>query len=103
MKFVIKRPRPVEEDVIAAAVWYDEQQPGLGDEFLDEVEVAVSSLVENAHLYSVRFEDVRCLRLRRFKRYGIYYVVRETEVHLLAIHHGARDSAWLHKRRQVLG
>jgi len=103
MSFVIKRPRPVEDDVIAAALWYDEQQPGLGDDFLDEVEVAVASLAANAPLYSIRFANVRCLRLRRFKRYGIYYVIRENEVHLLAIHHGARDPEWLRQRRQFLG
>jgi toxin ParE1/3/4 len=103
MSFVIKRPRPVEDDVIAAALWYDEQQPGLGDDFLDEVEVAVASLAANALLYSIRFANVRCLRLRRFKRYGIYYVIHENEVHLLAIHHGARDPEWLRQRRQFLG
>ncbi len=103
MSFVIKRPRLVEEDALAAAVWYDEQQPGLGDDFLDEVEAAIASLTANALLYSIRFANVRCLRLRRFKRYGIFYVIRENEVHLLAIHHGARDPEWLQQRQQFLG
>ena len=103
MSFVIKRPRPVEEDALVAAIWYDQQQSGLGDEFLDEVEAAVASLATNALLYSIRFENVRCLRLRRFKRYGIYYVIRGNEVLLLAIHHGARDPDWLQRRRRSLG
>jgi hypothetical protein len=36
MKFAVKRLRPVEADQLAAALWYDEQLPGLGDDFLDE-------------------------------------------------------------------
>ena len=103
MSFVIKRPRLVEEDQLAAAVWYAGQQPGLGDAFLDESETLIASLAANALLYSVRFADVRCLRLRRFHRYGVYYVIRGGEVRLLAIHHGARDPKWLHQRRRQLG
>ena len=61
MSFVIKRPRLVEEDQLAAAVWYAEQQSGLGDAFLDESETLIASLAANALLYSVRFADVRYL------------------------------------------
>ena len=80
MKFAVKKPKEVEADQLAAACWYDAQQPGLGDDFLDEIEVAIASLADNALLYSVRFADVRCVRLKRFRRYGVYYVVREQEV-----------------------
>ncbi|HTH46120.1 MAG TPA: type II toxin-antitoxin system RelE/ParE family toxin [Candidatus Limnocylindria bacterium] len=103
MSFVIRRPRLVEEDQLAAAVWYEEQQPGLGDAFLDESETVISSLATNALLYSVRFADVRCLRLRRFRKYGVYYLIRGDEVRRLAIHHGARDPGWLRQRRRQLG
>lgn len=100
MIFAVKRPRQVEEDQLGAALWYDEQQSGLGDDFLNECEAVIASLATNALLYSVRFEDVRCVRLRRFHSYGVYYVVRGDEVRLLAIHHGARDPRWLRERRQ---
>jgi len=103
MKFVIRRPNPVEEDQLAAARWYDEQQPGLGDEFLDESEAAIAALAQNALLHSIRFEDVRCVRLRRFKRYGVYYLIHGEEVILLAIHHGSRDPGWLQERRKQIG
>jgi len=102
MNFAVKRPRLVEEDQLAAAVWYDEQQPGLGDEFLDESEAVITSLVENVLLYAVRFEDVRCVRLKRFHKYGVYYVIRGNEIRLLAIHHGSRDDRWLRERTNQL-
>ena len=103
MKFVVRRPRPVEEDQLAAALWYDEQQPGLGDEFLDEVEAVINALVDHALLYSIRFADVRCARLRRFKRYGVYYLIRGSEIILVAIHHGSRDPRWLAERLKPFG
>jgi len=103
MNFVVKRPRPVEEDQLAAAVWYDQQQPGLGDDFLDESESVIASLSATAPLYSPRFADVRCVRLRRFHLYGAFYVIRGQEVRLLAIQHAARHPRLLHKRRRQLG
>ena len=103
MKFAVKRPALVEADQLAAALWYDKQQPGLGDAFLDESEAVIASLSDNALLYSIRFADVRCVRLRRFQPYGVYYLIHGTEVILLAIHHAARDDRPLRKRRQQLG
>jgi hypothetical protein len=102
MKFVIKRPKEVEADQLAAARWYDEQQPGLGDDFLDESEAIICSLSDNALLYAVRFADVRCVWLPRFKRYGVYYFVSGQQVILLAIHHGARDRRWVEDRLRRL-
>jgi plasmid stabilization system protein ParE len=98
MSFVVKRPPPVEDDLLAAAIWYDEQMPGLGDEFLDEAEAAIATLTVNALIYAVRFDDVRCLRLRRFHPYGIFYTVRGRDIIVLAIHHGARDPDGLSAR-----
>jgi hypothetical protein len=36
MRFVVKKHRLVEDDQLTAAAWDDDQQPGLGDDFLDE-------------------------------------------------------------------
>jgi hypothetical protein len=103
MSFVVKRPRPVEEDQLAAALWYDEQQVGLGDAFLDESESVIASLSATALLHSIKFADVRCVRLRRFHPYGVFYVIRGQEVRLLALQHAARHPRLLEARRQQLG
>ena len=103
MSFTIQKPRLVEADQFDAADWYHRQQPGLGDDFLDESDAVIISLAGNALLYSIRFEDVRCVRLKRFHKYGVFYVIRGDEVRLLAIHHGARDLRWLKERRKQIG
>jgi hypothetical protein len=37
----------------AAAVWYDEQQPGLGDDFLDEFERTLGRIQSNPEVWRV--------------------------------------------------
>ena len=91
MNFVVKKRSLAENDAATAAVWYEAQSPGLGGDFLDEVEAALSSLTHNALLHSIRFADVHCLRLSRFKGYGVYYLVAGKEVWVLAVLHGARE------------
>ncbi|MEK7685574.1 MAG: type II toxin-antitoxin system RelE/ParE family toxin [Verrucomicrobiota bacterium] len=103
MKFVVKKRRLAEDDAVAAAAWYDEQLPGLGGDFLDEVEAAVSSLADNALIHSIRFTDVRCVRLQRFKDYGAYYLIRGNEVWVLAVLHGAREVQKLIQGRKTPG
>lgn len=34
-------------EAIAAALWYDDQQPGLADEFFTEIEIAYASIMQN--------------------------------------------------------
>ena len=91
MKSVVKKRSLADQDTTEAAVWYDEQSPGLGSDFLDDVQSALATLQRNALFYAVRFEDVRCLRLRRFKGYGVYYLIQANEVWVLAVLHGARE------------
>ena len=88
-----------EQDALEAAIWYEERQPGLGDEFLSEADRAVEALSESALLHRIRFADVRRAPIHRFKFYGVYYIVREQELWILAIFHGRRHPRWLQRRR----
>jgi hypothetical protein len=67
VSFVVKKLLPAEQDALEAAIWYEERQPGLGDEFLTEVDRAVRALGETALLHRVRFADVRRAPIHRFK------------------------------------
>jgi hypothetical protein len=80
MSFVLRKLRIAEDDAVEAAAWYDEREPGLGDDFLSEVDIAAMALADDALIHRVRFADVRRAPVRRFKFYGIYYIVREQEV-----------------------
>lgn len=103
MSFVVKKLRLAEEDALEAALWYDEREEGLGDDFLDEVDRAVEALSRDALIHRVRFADVRRAPVRRFKFYGIYYFIREQEVLVIAIEHGRRHPRHWQGRRGKVG
>jgi hypothetical protein len=66
MSFVVKKLPPAEQDALETAIWYEERQPGLGNEFLTEVNRAVQALRESALLHRIRF----AVRFRKTPRPG---------------------------------
>jgi plasmid stabilization system protein ParE len=85
------RLRPeAEADLQEASRWYESQRIGLGDEFLLEVEQGLTRIQETPRLYTEIHGNVRRSLLRRFP-YGIFYIVVEDTVVVLAILHQARN------------
>ena len=78
------------KDVENARNWYDEQSPGLGEEFLDEVDATVSRILDNPHSHQVIRGRIRRAVLHRFP-YFIFYVVDPREIVVLACMHASRD------------
>ena len=103
MSFVVRKLPLAEQDALDAAIWYEERQPGLGDEFLTEVDRAVRAVSESALLHRTRFADVRRAPMHRFKFYGVYYIVRDQDVWILAIFHGRRHPRVLQERATRIG
>ena len=102
MSFIVRKLPLAEQDALDAAIWYEGRQPGLGEEFLNEVDRAVRTLSDSALLHRIRFADVRRAPMHRFKFYGVYYIVRENEVWILAIFHGRRHPrAWQERRTRT--
>ena len=44
MSFVVKKLPLAEQDALEAAIWYEERQPGLGEQFLSEIDRTVRAL-----------------------------------------------------------
>lgn len=81
-----------EVDITDAAVWYEQQQPGLGHEFLSEIESAIASAAENPFRYPClrRRPEVRRVLTRRFP-YRIFFLCRQGAIVIFRVLHGARD------------
>ena len=85
------RLRPeAEQDLSDAAAWYEEQLPGLGHRFLDNVLQAFSSVSEAPLMYSVVHRNTRRALIHRFP-FGVYYLVEDTSIVVIAVMHGSRD------------
>jgi len=85
-------------EFIASGQYYNRQLPGLGDEFVDEIEIAVQAVVAAPHTWRVIEEDVRRYLVRRFP-YGIYYTIENEVVVIWAVKHLHRDPDYWQERR----
>jgi len=90
---VILRPA-AEDDIQTTHDELEQAQAGLGDRFVARVREVLERIEAMPELYARVWQDVRAVRLRKF-RYIVYYVVFADRVEVLAVLHGARDaSAW---------
>ena len=70
-----------------AAVRYDEQRTGLGDEFVVEIEQAIARAATAPERYPIVFGDIRRTVARRFP-FSVYFRVRADSLVVLAVFHG---------------
>ncbi len=84
-------------DVEEAALWYEAQRPGLGDTFSTSVSDLIQRLAVTPLQFPLAIPPVRRGFLDRFP-YGVYYLVEEDAVVIVAVVHQRRDpEVW--KRR----
>ena len=87
-----------ETDVEEAAIWYEEQRPGLGDEFLDELRSIFNTMSETPAIYPVVHRNTRRALIRRFP-FGVYFRIEDEQVIVFAIFHGSRHPRRWRQRR----
>ena len=80
-----------------AAVWYEEQRPGLGSDFVERVHTVLDKVAQQPNHYAVVSGDVREAPVSRFP-YAIYYRAKPDRVVIIAVFHCSRDPA-IWKRR----
>jgi plasmid stabilization system protein ParE len=87
-----------EEELEAAALWYKERQPGLGEDFLGEFERALLRILTGPERgRKIRGEN-RKLNFDRFP-YAIVYSLRIDTVHIKAVMHLHRRPFYWRERR----
>ncbi len=67
------------DDIESALVWYEKQRRGLGFDFLDCVEIAITSIIENPLKYCIYYSCFRSYVISRFP-FSIIYSVEENEI-----------------------
>jgi plasmid stabilization system protein ParE len=80
-----------------AAVRYDEQRLGLGEEFTIEIEQAVARAADAPARYPIVFGGVRRTVTRRFP-FSVYFRVRSDALVVPAVFHGRRNPAIWQRR-----
>lgn len=94
----IRLQRDAEQDLAETAIWYEEQQPGLGHQFLDEALATFSSIAEMPSRYPSVHRATRRALMHRFP-FGVFYRIDDVGVVVVAVLHGSRHPrTW--RRRQ---
>jgi len=94
------------EEIADAALWFDSQAPGLGNEFWQLVDRSLAAIEENPHRFAksefaASDIDLRFAYVRRFQ-YVIHFAIEPKEILIVAITHAARKPGyWLSRIRQT--
>ncbi len=94
---VVSHPE-ADEELEAAALWYEERQPGLGGAFLDQFERTLRRIVAEPERWRKIRGDNRKLNFQRFP-YAIVYSVRADALYIKAVMHlHRRPFYWSHRQ-----
>lgn len=91
--------RKVGRDLAGAYGWYEEQRPGLGEEFLTAVDATFDAIEQVPGMFGRVHGEVRRANVSRFP-YAVFYRIDPKSVVVLTILHTARDpKLWPQSKR----
>ncbi|WP_339700141.1 type II toxin-antitoxin system RelE/ParE family toxin [Algoriphagus aquimarinus] len=87
-----------ESDVYDSYIWYEKQQKGLGEYFLESIDAAAQAICNNPKTYQIRYKKkVRSFVVSHFP-YLILYVVNGDNIDVIAVFNTNRHPKRLKKR-----
>ena len=89
MTLRLRARRRAELDLAEAYAWYEARSEGLGEAFLRAASACFARISSSPESFPEVENRVRRARLRRFP-YGVYYVVRDDAIDVLAVYHSRR-------------
>jgi toxin ParE1/3/4 len=79
-----------EADLAASRLWYEEQHEGLGTRFIAEVDATLRRIERNPLAFGFVRGKLRRALVQRFP-FGVFYVLTEPHIVVVAVLHAARD------------
>ena len=84
-------------EIRRARVWYEEQVPALGSQFVRALEAGVEAIGERPEAFPKVYGEYRQCLIRRFP-YSIYFRIADDAIVIIAVHHQRRDPARWQRR-----
>jgi plasmid stabilization system protein ParE len=81
-------------DVESAASWYDDQQPGLGDDFVTEARKLFQQIAEQPTRFRTVSNDIRRGSLQRVPYIAYFFVDAEQVLILTVVHKRRHPETW---------
>ncbi len=99
MSFGIDLRIEAQIDLDKIFVWYEEQKPDLGFDFIFEFEAVLNKISRNPYYASYIIKQARSASLKKFPYHVIYEVdEQDKKVIVLAIAHHHRNPEWFRQR-----
>jgi plasmid stabilization system protein ParE len=82
-----------EEELSDSYDWYEEQQPGLGNRFYNEISYYLSLLENNPYQFPVKYiQELRTVAINKFPFLIIYWVDEVNDVvYITSVFHTSRN------------
>jgi len=97
MKYSLLVSEMAYEDAIVIFDWYECKLTGLGDRFINELEVAKNDLLNNPLAFAKWNKGIRRMVMRKFP-YKLFYKIYDDQIVILAIIHARRSNRYLKRR-----
>jgi plasmid stabilization system protein ParE len=78
------------DDVELAFKWYERQRRGLGFDFIDCVEMSLSSILRFPEIYERCYSNFRRCVIRRFP-FSIFYTIEDEEIVIHSVFDNRQD------------
>ncbi len=86
---IVIRPE-AETEISEAFRWYEDENEGLGSEFMRALDASLSYIQRNPAAYAKVYKQMRRAQLGRFS-YSVIYLVEGNKIVVLACFHASRD------------
>jgi toxin ParE1/3/4 len=87
-----------ELDATEAANWYNDKREGLGNEFLLALDAKINAIQRNSSHFQLVYKNIRRALTERFP-YGIFFIIEDDTIYVLAIQHTSRNPKIWKKRK----
>lgn len=77
-------------DIELAFEWYEKQRKGLGNEFLDSIDIALDNILDYPDMYQVVYFNFRRCVIGRFP-FSIFYMVEKDSIIIHAVFDNRQD------------
>ena len=88
---------PAQAELEEAVAYYDQQKPGLGDEFAEEIRRTIRRILVHPEAWAKLSRRTRRCRTNRFP-YGIIYQIRGDSIMIVAVMHMHRKPTYWKQR-----
>ncbi|MBL4585671.1 MAG: type II toxin-antitoxin system RelE/ParE family toxin [Flavobacteriales bacterium] len=91
MRFLVFSTPEADQEIPEAALWYEEQQQGLGSEFLNDVELILNFLEDRPEIFQKKHGEIREAPLKKFPFIVLYRIEQPETITVFAFFHTSKD------------